>query len=72
MSTTLSLEDDQLSFLYCFLLLCLDSIIYGLLALAVTKVVDPSPVVINKLNQTNLWHPCSSCDEGKMNLEHLR
>ena len=38
MSTTLSLEDDQLSFLYCFLLLCLDSIIYGLLALAVTKV----------------------------------
>ena len=43
MSTTLSLEDDQLSFLYCFLLLCLDSIIYGLLALAVTKVVDPSP-----------------------------
>ena len=33
-----SLEGDELSFLYCFLIIFLDSIIYGLLALIVTKV----------------------------------
>ena len=32
------MEGDELNFLYCFLLICLDSIIYGLLALLVTKV----------------------------------
>ena len=34
-----SFEGDELSFLYCSLLIILDSILYGLMALIVTKVI---------------------------------
>ena len=69
-----SFEGDELSFLYCSLLIILDSILYGLMALIVTKVILLMIMMVMLSTPGKVWKSKKSLHAQKhvQLLNHMR